>query len=535
MTWAEQELGDASLGDARLSRRLVKLATRLAESPSASIPQACRGWAEMRAAYRFLAKDKVDWQDMLQPHWDASLQRMREHPVVLCLQDTTELDFEGKATRGLGPLSYEAQRGMYLHPTYAVTPGRVPLGVIDAWMWAREFKDKDGNRPGLCESVRWIEGYERVAEQAHGIDDFMGCLLPHYCRLASQLIGARAAFLHQESGFFDSFLVKEGLLDEDRFVPMFGIYGMAEAVNILMDKENLPDRYGHDEEANQLGYRISAQLSAYVTTTPQTHAWGGRALLHSQGGLSIDVAVTPGVRIPYGQEPDPASHVLALAPHHTYYHSGISEILTLEPDLLDLVRSVKPDDMVCIAIRQPKALGLGHAVLCAEPLVAGEPFAVLLADDLMVGEPPIMAQMTAQFAELGGCILAVQEVPREHTSRYGILDIGADDGRMAEVKGLVEKPPIEKAPSNLTIIGRYVLMPEVIGHLARMEKGAGGEVQLTDGMAKLIGTQPFHGLRYEGRRFDCGDKAGFLEAQVAYALARPDLAPAMRDILGRYA
>ena len=123
MTWAEHELGEASLGDARLSRRLVKLATRLAESPSASIPQACRGWAEMRAAYRFLAQEKLDWQDILQPHWDATAQRMREHPVVLCLQDTTELDFEGKATRGLGPLSYEAQRGMYLHPTYVVTPG----------------------------------------------------------------------------------------------------------------------------------------------------------------------------------------------------------------------------------------------------------------------------------------------------------------------------------------------------------------------------------------------------------------------------
>ncbi|WP_323912975.1 YjjI family glycine radical enzyme [Aeromonas caviae] len=174
---------------------------------------------------------------------------------------------------------------------------------------------------------------KRVAEQAQGIDDFLGCLLPHYCRLTSQLIAVRAAFLHEESGFFDSFLIKEGLLDEERFVPMFGIYGMAEAVNILMDKENLPGRYGHDEEANQLGYRISAQLSEYVTATPQAHAWGGHALLHSQGGLSIDVAVTPGVRIPYGQEPDPASHVLALAPHHGYYHSGISEILTLEPTI----------------------------------------------------------------------------------------------------------------------------------------------------------------------------------------------------------
>ncbi len=174
---------------------------------------------------------------------------------------------------------------------------------------------------------------KRVAEQAQGIDDFLGCLLPHYCRLTSQLIAVRAAFLHEESGFFDSFLVKEGLLDEERFVPMFGIYGMAEAVNILMDKENLPGRYGHDEEANQLGYRISAQLSKYVTATPQAHAWGGRALLHSQGGLSVDRGVTPGVRIPYGEEPDPASHLLALAPHHGFYHSGISEILTLDPTI----------------------------------------------------------------------------------------------------------------------------------------------------------------------------------------------------------
>ena len=126
------------------------------------------------------------------------------------------------------------------------------------------------------------------------------------------------------------------------------------------------------------------------------------------------------------------------------------------------------------------------------------------------------------------------EVPREHTNRYGILDIGADDGRLVEVKGLVEKPAPEHAPSNLSIIGRYVLMPEVIGHLARMERGAGNEVQLTDGMARLIGNQPFHGLRYEGRRFDCGDKTGFLEAQIAFALKRPDLAEAVRGFLRNY-
>ncbi len=174
---------------------------------------------------------------------------------------------------------------------------------------------------------------KRVAEQAQGIDDFLGCLLPHYCRLTSQLIAVRAAFLHEESGFFDSFLVKEGLLDEDRFVPMFGIFGMAEAVNLLMEKGGLPWRYGHDDEANQLGYRISARLSEWVARRGQAHAWGSRALLHAQGGLSVDRGVTPGVRIPYGEEPDPASHLLALAPHHGFYHSGISEILTLDPTI----------------------------------------------------------------------------------------------------------------------------------------------------------------------------------------------------------
>lgn len=172
-----------------------------------------------------------------------------------------------------------------------------------------------------------------VAELSTGIDDFMERWLPHYCEQASQLIEARARFLHLESGFFESFLVQEGLIDEDRFVPMFGIYGMAEAVNLLLEKEGLAGRYGHDEGANQLGHRISALLSLYVTGRAQPHAWGGRALLHAQGGLSVDRGVTPGVRIPYGEEPDPASHLLALAPHHGFYGSGISEILTLDPTI----------------------------------------------------------------------------------------------------------------------------------------------------------------------------------------------------------
>ncbi|MGL5815166.1 MAG: YjjI family glycine radical enzyme [Aeromonas sp.] len=172
-----------------------------------------------------------------------------------------------------------------------------------------------------------------VAEQSAGIEAFMSRWLPHYCEQASLLIEARTRFLHEESGFFDSFLVQEGLIDEDRFVPMFGVYGMAEAVNLLLAKEGLPGRYGHDEGANQLGHRISAQLSLYVTGHAQPRAWNGRALLHAQGGLSLDRGVTPGVRIPYGEEPDPASHLLALAPHHAYYGSGISEILTLDPTI----------------------------------------------------------------------------------------------------------------------------------------------------------------------------------------------------------
>lgn len=172
---------------------------------------------------------------------------------------------------------------------------------------------------------------KRLAEQAFDIETFLSQLLPQYCQLAFALIDSRAAFLHQQSGFFDSFLVKEGLIDEDRFVPMFGIYGMAEAVNLLLEKAGLSGRYGHDEGANQLALRISAALDVCVTSTPIRFAWRERALLHAQGGLSIDQGVTPGVRIGYGEEPDPVNHLLTVAPHHCYYASGVSDILTLDP------------------------------------------------------------------------------------------------------------------------------------------------------------------------------------------------------------
>lgn len=152
-SWAAAEFKDIDLGDQRLNKRAVLLAERLAEKPTASIPSACGGWEETAAAYRFLAQDELDWRDILAPHWQSSAERMRACEVVLCIQDTTELDFNGQAIAGLGPLSYEAQRGLYLHPTYAVTPAREPLGVLDAYMGAREPKGADGVRPGIKEST----------------------------------------------------------------------------------------------------------------------------------------------------------------------------------------------------------------------------------------------------------------------------------------------------------------------------------------------------------------------------------------------
>jgi len=166
MGWAQEEFAEVDLGDKRLNRRLVKLAETFARQPTPSIPAACGGWADTRGAYRLFAHDAIGWQDILKPHWQASAQRMAEHPVVLCVQDTTELDFNGQGIAGLGRLSYEAQRGMYLHPTYAITPDREPLGVIDAWMWARSAKKGQASDEEVLESTRWVEGYERVAEQA---------------------------------------------------------------------------------------------------------------------------------------------------------------------------------------------------------------------------------------------------------------------------------------------------------------------------------------------------------------------------------
>ena len=203
-------------------------------------------------------------------------------------------------------------------------------------------------------------------------------------------------------------------------------------------------------------------------------------------------------------------------------------------DQLAMLDAMKVQPGSITTVRQQVPLGLGHAIWCARAFIGDDPFAILLPDDLVLSDTPCLKQLADAYKETGGNIVAVTEVPRDQTNRYGILKVGHDDGRLVDVLGLVEKPKPADAPSNLSIIGRYVLMPEVIQHLSGMERGAGNEVQLTDAMAKMIGHGPFHGLRYEGRRFDCGDKVGFLEAQIAFALKRPDLADEVRAFLHNY-
>ncbi len=184
--------------------------------------------------------------------------------------------------------------------------------------------------------------------------------------------------------------------------------------------------------------------------------------------------------------------------------------------------------------RQQEPRGLGHAVWCARDIVGDEPFAVVLVDDLIHARTPCLAQLVEAHAETGGNIVAVMEVPREHTGRYGILDPGESRGRLVEVRGFVEKPPPAEAPSRLAVIGRYVLSGRVFEILDRLPPGAGGEIQLTDAMSRLLREQPFHGLRFEGRRFDCGDRLGYLEAILALAMERDDLAAGLHAALRHY-
>jgi UTP--glucose-1-phosphate uridylyltransferase len=201
---------------------------------------------------------------------------------------------------------------------------------------------------------------------------------------------------------------------------------------------------------------------------------------------------------------------------------------------LDGLRRWLPQPGSIAYTRQQEPLGLGHAVWCARNLVGSEPFAVLLADDLILAKTSCLKQMIDAHAETGGNLIAAMDVAREHVNRYGIVKPGRDDGRLVQVEGLVEKPAPDKAPSNIAVIGRYILEPGVFEHLERQSRGAGGEIQLTDAMATLIGRSPFHGLRFDGQRFDCGDKVGFFEANLAFALARKDIGGDVRAILKKY-
>jgi len=193
--------------------------------------------------------------------------------------------------------------------------------------------------------------------------------------------------------------------------------------------------------------------------------------------------------------------------------------------ILDGIRQ-KPGSPVYV--RQQEPLGLGHAVWCAREIVGDEPFAVLLPDELMVGKPGFMKQMVEAYNQVGGNVIGALEVADSETDKYGIISPGAIDGRLTEVTALVEKPAKGTSPSNLMIPGRYILQPEVMRILEGQEKGAGGEIQLTDAMAQLIGNQPFHGFTFDGQRYDCGDKAGYIQANLALALARDDIGPAVR-------
>jgi UTP--glucose-1-phosphate uridylyltransferase len=187
----------------------------------------------------------------------------------------------------------------------------------------------------------------------------------------------------------------------------------------------------------------------------------------------------------------------------------------------------------CAYVRQQEPMGLGHAIWCARDIVGDEPFAIFLPDEFMHGSPGCMAQMVAEYNRVGGNLLSVLEVPRDQVSSYGVIDPGAAQGKLTEVRGLVEKPAVEVAPSNLIISGRYILQPEVMHVLAAQEKGAGGEIQLTDAMAQMIGSQPFHAVTFDGARYDCGSKIGYLEANLAVALKRPDMADEVRAMAMR--
>jgi len=199
--------------------------------------------------------------------------------------------------------------------------------------------------------------------------------------------------------------------------------------------------------------------------------------------------------------------------------------------LLKEVRGLLPEGVTCAYIRQAEALGLGHAVMCARHLVGDEPFAVILADDLIDAHVPVMKQMVQLHAKTGGSVIAVQDVPREDTSSYGIVSVEPHSDKVSRLTGIVEKPHPEDAPSTLGVVGRYVLSPRIFHFLENLRRGAGGEIQLTDAIGRLLREEPVYGYEFQGRRYDCGSKLGYLQATVNLALKHPQLATEFREFL----
>lgn len=218
---------------------------------------------------------------------------------------------------------------------------------------------------------------------------------------------------------------------------------------------------------------------------------------------------------------------------HFDRHNGLESTLMEKnkTKLLDSITKIVPDTVTIVYTRQSKPMGLGHAIWCARDIVGNEPFAVLLADDLIKSKTPVLAQMMKAYEKTQSSLVAVVEVPKNETDKYGILDADQSKDGLSKIRGLVEKPSPDEAPSNLAIIGRYILNPEIFAILDQKEKGAGGEIQLTDAMAKLLDTQSIFGLQFEGQRFDCGDKAGFQMANLSFALSHPDISSKLKPFI----
>lgn len=229
-------------------------------------------------------------------------------------------------------------------------------------------------------------------------------------------------------------------------------------------------------------------------------------------------------------------HKELLEEHFDYQPELESTLLARGKD--DMIAKVRDSEMPAGSLfltRQPKPLGLGHAIWCAKKLIGDEPFAVLLPDVLMRGETGCLKQMVDVYNNRGGNLIAIEDVPREETFKYGIVDTGGDEAAIAPVKALVEKPAPEDAPSTMSVVGRYILQPEIFDHLAEFETGAGGEIQLTDAMSKLIGVQDFNTMRFDGKSYDCGSRLGFIEANLIYGMADPGIGEDVKAILRRHA